>query len=312
MKHIFILNPQAGSGKQLEETRAAIRSLDGDVELYETKAPKDATTYIRSLCESHTESVRFYACGGDGTLKEVAEGILGYPQASMSCFPIGSGNDFVKYYGGKERFADLAALTRGEETAVDMIRIGDEYAVNVCSFGFDAAAVVAMNKVRRLPLIGGKNAYTTGILYALCSAMRNKADIYADGEKLSGKSFLLCTVANGGYVGGAYRCAPRARNDDGKLEVCVVKPLSLFTFIRLIGAYREGKHLDDPRFKKYITYRRVSRVEVRADAPFPVEMDGEIIRPAQFVCEVVPGALRFAVPKAETPVPTPGKAAARS
>ena len=134
-----------------------------------------------------------------------------------------------------------------------------------------------------------------------------------DGEKLSGKSFLLCTIANGGYVGGAYRCAPRARNDDGKLEVCVVKPLSLFTFIRLIGAYREGKHLDDPRFAKYITYRRASRVEVRADAPFPVELDGEIIRPSHFVCEVVPGALRFAVPEADAavPLPFPREAAAR-
>ena len=311
MKHIFILNPQAGSGDKLDETRAAIRSLGGDVELYETKAPKDATKYIRSFCESHTESVRFYACGGDGTLKEVAEGILGHPQASMSCFPIGSGNDFVKYYGGKNRFCDLAALMRAEETAVDMIRLGDEYAVNVCSFGFDAAAVVAMNKVRRLPLLGGKNSYTAGIFYALCSAMRNKADIYADGEKLSGKSFLLCTVANGGYVGGAYRCAPRARNDDGKLEVCVVKPLSIFTFIRLIGAYREGRHLDDPRFAKYITYRRASRVEVRADAPFPVELDGEIIRPSHFVCEAVPGVLRFAVPEESAAVPLPKEAAAR-
>lgn len=100
MKHVFILNPKAGSGAHLDETRAAIRSLDGDVTLYETKAPKDATRYIRTWCESHTEDVRFYACGGDGTIKEVAEGILGFPQASMSCFPIGSGNDFVKYYGG--------------------------------------------------------------------------------------------------------------------------------------------------------------------------------------------------------------------
>lgn len=299
MKHIFIINPQAGSGSKLDETRAAIRALGSDVELYETKAPKDATAYIRNFCESHTESVRFYACGGDGTLKEVAEGILGFPQASMSCFPIGSGNDFVKYYGGKRRFADISALMRAEESMVDMIRLGDEYAINVCSFGFDAAVVVAMNKVRRLPLLGGKNSYTTGIVYALFRAMRNKAEIYADGEKLSGKSFLLCTIANGGYVGGAYRCAPRARNDDGKLEVCLIGSLSIFTFVRLIGAYRDGLHLDDERFAKYITYRRAERVEVRADKSIPIELDGEVIRTSHFLCEAVPGALRFAVPKAE-------------
>ena len=72
MKHVFILNPKAGSGAHLDEARAAIRSLGGDVTLYETKAPKDATRYIRKWCESHTEDVRFYACGGDGTIKEVA------------------------------------------------------------------------------------------------------------------------------------------------------------------------------------------------------------------------------------------------
>lgn len=300
MKHVFILNPKAGSGAHLDETRAAIRSLDGDVTLYETKAPKDATRYIRTWCESHTEDVRFYACGGDGTIKEVAEGILGFPQASMSCFPIGSGNDFVKYYGGSARFADLAALTAADTLPVDMITLGDEYSVNVCNFGFDAAVADTMNRVRRLPLIGGKNAYTTGILRALVTARRNRCDIYADGEKLTGKAFLLCTVANGAYVGGAYRCAPRAKNDDGKMEVCVMKPMTLVSFLRLMGPYRWGEHLDDPRFAKYMTYRRASRVEVVGEKPFPVSLDGEIIRTAHFTCEVLPGALRFAVPPAYT------------
>ena len=230
MKHVFILNPKAGNGAHLDETRAAIRRLDGDVTVYETKAPKDATRYIRAFCESHTEEdVRFYACGGDGTIKEVAEGILGFPHASMSCFPIGSGNDFVKYYGGRERFADLAALVAADALPVDMITLGDEYSVNVCNFGFDAAVAETMNRVRRVPLLGGKHAYTTGIVRALVTARRNHCDIYADGEKLTGKAFLLCTIANGAYVGGAFRCAPRAKNDAGGLrdEADVALHLSL-------------------------------------------------------------------------------------
>lgn len=303
MKHVFILNPKAGSGAHLDETRAAIRSLDGDVTLYETKAPKDATRYIRTWCESHTEDVRFYACGGDGTIKEVAEGILGFPQASMSCFPIGSGNDFVKYYGGRERFADLAALVAADALPVDMITLGDEYSVNVCNFGFDAAVAETMNRVRRVPLLGGKHAYTTGIVRALVTARRNHCDIYADGEKLTGKAFLLCTIANGAYVGGAFRCAPRAKNDDGRLEVCVMKPMSLFTFLSLLGPYRRGEHLDDPRFAKYTTYRRAARVEVVSKKPFPVSLDGEIIVTERFTCTVLPGALHFAVPASSVPEP---------
>lgn len=305
MKHVFILNPKAGSGAHLDETRAAIRRLDGDVTVYETTAPKDATRYIRAFCKSHTEEdVRFYACGGDGTIKEVAEGILGFPHASMSCFPIGSGNDFVKYYGGRERFADLAALVAADALPVDMITLGDEYSVNVCNFGFDAAVAETMNRVRRVPLLGGKHAYTTGIVRALVTARRNHCDIYADGEKLTGKAFLLCTIANGAYVGGAFRCAPRAKNDDGRLEVCVMKPMSLFTFLSLLGPYRRGEHLDDPRFAKYMTYRRAARVEVVSKKPFSVSLDGEIIVTERFTCTVLPGALRFAVPASSVPEPS--------
>lgn len=78
-----------------------------------------------------------------------------------------------------------------------------------------------------------------------------------------------------------------------------MKPMTLISFLRLMGPYRRGEHLDDPRFAKYMTYRRAARVEVVGKKPFPVSLDGEIIRTAHFTCEVLPGALRFAVP-AET------------
>ena len=79
-----------------------------------------------------------------------------------------------------------------------------------------------------------------------------------------------------------------------------MKPMTFVSFLRLMGPYRRGEHLDDPRFAKYMTYRRASRVEVVGEKPFPVSLDGEIIRTAHFTCEVLPGALRFAVPPAYT------------
>lgn len=79
----------------------------------------------------------------------------------------------------------------------------------------------------------------------------------------------------------------------------MVRPLSLFTFVRLIGLYKEGKHLDDPRFAKYIRYCRAKKVEVKSDAPFAVCLDGEIVETTHFTAEVMPSALRFAAPEAE-------------
>lgn len=301
MKHIFILNPMAGDGAHIAELREKVKKLENSV-LYETKSPADATYFVRKRCENSTEELRFYACGGDGTIKEVAEGIIGHAHASMTVYPIGSGNDFVKYFGGADGFLDLDTLSIAGDMETDIIHVtcdegGDAYSLNVCNFGFEAYVASVMGKVRRKPLIGGKNAYTTGIIAGIFKAMKTKGEIYVDGELMNPSGvYILGTAANGGYVGGGYNCAPRASIDDGELEVCVVKPLSIITLARLIGVYKAGRHLDDPRFKKYLTYRRAKKIEVRSDKPFPICLDGEIIETKHFTAEVESGAVRFAAP----------------
>lgn len=309
MKHIFILNPMAGDGKKADELRAKVDTYP-NAELYETREPHDATNYVSSLCEDTHEELRFYACGGDGTVKEVAEGILGHAHASMSVYPIGSGNDLVKYFGGAEAFLDLSAIMQAESVDMDVIHVTteegqDAYSINVCNFGFESYVAEMMSRVRRTPLLGGKNAYTTGIVAGLFGAMKTHGDVYVDGELFNRKNvFLLGSVANGGYVGGGYHCAPRASVNDGALEVCVVRPLSVATLARLIGVYKEGGHLEDPRFAKYVSYRRAKKVEVKADKPLAICLDGEIIRTRHFTAEVEQGLLRFAAPTVNAPAKT--------
>ena len=306
MKHIFIYNPTAGS-----DNRAKIAALQEKMkndykhlayEFYPTKAEKDATAFVRARCEQEPcEQLRFYACGGDGTANEVLHGIVGFENASMTCYPCGSGNDYVKYYGGAARFLDIDALIAAKETPVDVMRIGDRYSINVTNFGFDTAVAKTMTEVRHKKLLGGKNAYTTGIVKALFTAMKNECTVWVDGEKLNDGKILLCTVSNGRYVGGAYCCAPHSLNDDGLLDVCLVKPISYLTFFTLIGAYKAGKHLDDPRFKNMITYRRGKSVRVVAPEGFGYSLDGEIVLSNDFTIEICPGAIRFAVPQSTAP-----------
>lgn len=307
MKHVFILNPMAGNGKQAEALREKIRALPCDFEIHETTEHLDATRYVRTYCETHDGPIRFYACGGDGTIKEVAEGILGHENASLSCCPIGSGNDFVRLFGEAETFTNPENLIDAPELSTDLIRIqgegiGETYSINVCNFGFEASAADTMNRVRRKPIIGGKNAYTAGVVAALFSAMRNHAEVFADGEKINTDGlYMLCTIANGGFVGGGYHCAPRAAVTDGLLEICLVRPISVFSLVRMIGAYKAGTHLDDPRFQKILTYRRAKRVEVVFPKPELLCLDGEILRTAHFTAEAVPGAIRFAAPNLPAP-----------
>ncbi len=305
MKHIFIINPAAGKENSYEEIRTALEGMESrvDYELYLTQAPGDATTYIRDYCRLHCEPVRFYACGGDGTLNEVVNGLVGFSHASLGCYPCGSGNDFVKYYGGKSVFLDIPALVNAEEEEIDLIRVGDRYAINATHFGFDSSVARTMMNVRRKKLIGGKNAYTTGVVVGLFKAMKNACRVFVDGEELnpSGK-LLLCTITNGQYVGGSYRCAPRSLDNDGLLEVCLVHPVSYLTFFRFIGGYKNGTHLDDPKFQPYLEYRRGKHITVEAPEGFVYAFDGELIPQEKFTVEVVPRAIRFAVPRSAKPL----------
>ena len=305
MKHVFIINPAAGKVDAREDIESALCTLPTqiDYEIYLTQGRGDATAFVHEYCKQHTDRVRFYACGGDGTLNEVASGVVHYPQASLGCYPCGSGNDFVKYYGGKEHFLDVKALVEADEEFIDLMRIGDRYAINATHFGFDSCVANTMAKVRRKKLIGGKNAYTTGVAVGLFRAMKNTCRVFSDGELLNEEgNILLCTVANGPYVGGSFRCAPCSLDNDGLLEVCLVRPMSQLRFLSLINEYKRGTHLNNPRLEKYIVYRRAKSVTVEAPEGFVYLLDGELITSPRFTVEVMPRAIRFAVPKTALPL----------
>ncbi len=306
MKHIFVINPAAGKENSYECIKKELEALDTDAdwELYQTKGNMDATEFVRAYCKEHREEVRFYACGGDGTLHEVVNGAVGFAHASVGCYPCGSGNDFVKYYGGKEPFLNLREQLEAPDELIDLMRVGEKYAVNATHFGFDTCVAQTMHRVRRKKIIGGKHAYTTGVVVGLLHGMKNTCTVTADGEVVNPKGkILLCTVTNGQYVGGSFRCAPRSLNNDGKMELCLVTPVSIFTFLRLVGTYTEGKHLDNPKLQKFIRYRRVQTVRVQAPEGFLYSLDGELLTSTDFTVETLPAAVRFAVPRSAKPLP---------
>lgn len=299
MKRIFIINPSAGarnSQKDIEK-KLAEKNIE-DYEMYVTQSKGDATRYVKERCEATDEDLLFISCGGDGTLNEVASGCVGHSNAILTVYPCGSGNDYVKYYGDKSAFLDVEKLLSGTEDKIDIIKVGDRYAVNACHFGFDSKVAKIMTKVKYKKVIGGKNAYNTGVFVALFTAMKNKCKVIGDGEELNDKNILLCTVTNGKYVGGSYKCAPRSKNNDGLMEVCCIRPVSKLKFLKLIDTYKNGLHLDDKSLVKYLKYRQCTKVEIIAEKPdFPVSLDGEVIEGQKFEVEILKQAVRFLVPQ---------------
>ena len=296
MKHVFIVNPEAGNGSAMSTVKTMIDHRD-NCEIYASGGVDDTIAFICSRCAADPqETLCFIACGGDGTVNSVANGVLQAENAVMSVLPLGSGNDYVKAYGGKNGFLDIDALLTSVPHPVDVIRVNDRYCVNAFHFGLDSAVANTMNLVKPKPIIGGKHAYATGVLKALICSMRTPCTVRVDGEMIHSGAMLLCTVTCGEYVGGSYRCAPRTLLDDGMAEICLVKPVSRLRFLNLMNAYKRGEHLADPRFASVILYRRGKTIDVEGGPGFLVSLDGEVSSGASFHAEVIPGKLKFVSP----------------
>ncbi len=299
MKHIFVVNPAAGPRDSSAQIRERLKVFDGKIEyeIYCTKGKNDATRFVSSQCADKSETYRFYACGGDGTLNEVVSGIVGHDNASVSVLPCGSGNDFIKYYGSADDFNDLESLIDGVDHNIDVMKVGEKYSINVVNFGFEPAVVKTMEKVKRIKFMTGKNAYFVGIATALINAMKTRAQVIVDGVKIGKDCLLLGTVANGRYVGGSFQCAPRSLDDDGELEVCIVNKISRLKFMGLIGHYKNGTHLDTPKAKGIINYCRGKVIEIIGEDELCYCVDGELNFAHEFKVETLTRAVKFTVPK---------------
>ena len=304
MKHIFIINPAAGKEDSYMAIRTALEALDTpvDYELYLTQAPGDATAYIRDYCRHHTERVRFYACGGDGTLNEVVNGVVGFPQASLGCYPCGSGNDFVKYFDSHgDAFGSLEALTGGRYCAVDMISITDDdgqsrIGLNIISAGFDAAIAKGMDKFKSIPFVNGSMAYNLSLVSCLLKKTKNYFYIYTDGHE-AGKGngpYLFAIAANGRFYGGGFEAAPYSDISDGLIDFISVDTVPKPKIPVLVGKFRAGRHIEE--LKQYVTYHRCCEMKLVSDSMIDLNVDGEIVPTKNPVMRILPSALNLIIP----------------
>ena len=167
MKHIFIINHTAGksdSRQRIYDMADALRTRhDLDVQCILTKRQGHATELAKKLCQTG-EDLRFYACGGDGTVNEVANGIIGYDNAAMSVIPIGTGNDFLKNFGSDmEKFRDAENLWNGPQFPIDAIQVNDRIALTIACSGIDARVAKDVHKFSESPILDGKSSYIVSL-----------------------------------------------------------------------------------------------------------------------------------------------------
>ena len=275
MKHLFIINPAAGSrDRTLECSREIMqlcRDLDYRVEI--SKGPGDCRRLANEAACSG-EEYRIYACGGDGTLNEVAAGAAGYGNAAVTVWAGGSGNDFVRLFSEPRAFCHLARLLDAEETAFDMIRCNDSLALNICSVGLDARIGTDVANYKRLPLLQGFWAYAASAVVNVVRGVSQPLRVTLCGQTRDEEMTMVC-VCNGRYYGGGFMPVAEARMDDGVLNTLVVKKVSRLTFMKFVNPYSKGQYYKFPHLARCSTPKVI---RIRSEKPDIVTcLDGECI-----------------------------------
>ena len=291
MKHVFIINPTAGKRNctaELMEMAKALQARHGlDLDCILTKRPGHATETARSIAAGG-RPVRFYACGGDGTVNEVANGIAGAPNAAMTCIPVGTGNDFLKNFGDTAPlFSDAENLWDGPQFPLDAIDCNGRLAMTIACSGFDAQVAEDVHRFGKSPLLGGQGSYIASLaVNFLIRGLSHRWTVALDGREMPG-DYALAAVCNGRYYGGGFVPMAEARMDDGVLNTLVVKRVSRPTFLRFVGAYSKGEYYKFPLYAQSYTAKEV--VIDSPDSDIITCLDGEIVHSRRAVLRMAGG-----------------------
>ena len=299
MKHIFIINPNAGkydSRQRIYDMADALREKHGlDVQCILTKKQGHATELARRLCNSG-EELRFYACGGDGTVNEVANGVIGYDNAAMTVIPVGTGNDFLKNFGGAAPlFADAENLWDGPQFPMDAIDVNGRIALTIACSGIDARVAADVHKYSESPLLDGKTSYIASLaVNFLFKGIASHWTVTLDDEVIE-DDFSLVAVCNGRYYGGGFMPVAEARMDDGVLNTLVVKKVSRVTFARFVGPYSKGGY---SKFPEYAHCSTPQVIRIHSEKPDIVTcLDGECMTNSDVTIRMSEKKLNFFGPE---------------
>ena len=296
MKYVFLINPVAGKGNLqdgiAENIKKYFEDKDEDYVIHITTGKGDTKKMAHEYAVSGERCVIF-ACGGEGTVFEALNGVVGYDNVSIGVIPCGSANDFLKFYDDKQKFFDIERQVCGEEIPVDLIKVGDTYCLNGCSVGMDAVVARDMSLFKNWPLVSGPLAYKLAIVKTFLSKIGIEAKITVDGNETYNQRCLFAVVANGPYYGGGYMAAPYAVPDDGKLDFTMVDVISKLRVPKFLKLYEKGEF----QSLDYCRMKNCTSMEFVSEKPVPVNLDGEIIESSHLKFEIVKGGINFVIPK---------------
>lgn len=288
-KWAFIINPVAGNGYSLTlvpKLREMIEKHKIEAEVAFTERSGHAT----ELAELYRDEGFSYiiGVGGDGTLNEIARALINRKNVIAGIIPAGTGNDFIQILGFPNRFTDddweifFSAQTRG----MDVGSVNGMIFLNGMGLGFDAQ-VAAENytkpgEVKR----GGAHKYIWHIVKTLLF-FREKKMIVVGTEGRHETDCFINTIAIGRRFAGSFFLTPKAIADDGLLDVCMIKRLSLFERFGILLKVPKGEHILDKR----VNYYQTPEINLEFPEIVPFHVDGELNFAMKFAVTILPVSL---------------------
>lgn len=292
MKNLFIINPVAGKGRSLEYIDKIKKYFDDLQEEYIIEITEYKNHAIEIAKEyTSKDTYRVFAVGGDGTINEVLNGLIG-SDSVLCVIPTGTGNDFVRTLYKNKNFEDiLDSLISGQEHYIDLAKSNDRYFINIASVGFDAEVVYNARMFKNRRFIPSSFAYILSIIYTAFNFKSINMTIEIGDKHIKEPTFLLA-ACNGKSYGGGVMIAPKADMKDGLLDICIVKRPNLFTVLKSIPKALKG----DLENIKEVNYYYGKKITVKGDREFILNADGELFRQTEAEFELIENGMKVIVP----------------
>lgn len=298
----MILNPRGGGGRAAGVVRRAGPVLEAaglTLDVRETRCAGHARELARSLgtsgegagAEPADPPHAVVVAGGDGTIHEVVDGLMARDDPAavpLGVLPGGSGNSLAHDLEATDPEAAARRIVAGAPAPFDVLAVtgpgGTLHAFNIVGWGL---AMDAGRLGERLRFLGAAR-YTVASALSVARGRRRPARLTLDGDHESG-DFSFVLACNTRHTGTGMQIAPRARLDDGLLDLVIVRATSRLALLALLSRMGSARHLRSPR----VRYEQVESFALAPAVDEPLNVDGEITGRTPLQVSVVPGALRL-------------------
>lgn len=303
--HIFIVNSFAGSQYFADNLRQTLEKIEGlHYFVFSTRYKGDETELVRKVLHFfNNKNLRFYCCGGSGTLRNMLNGFDDLSKAEVAFIPFGLTNDFLKVFRKDAAlFKDINNLIQGQVVKVDYIRTNHGIALNECSAGMTVGILRKTDKNRELAIFGNRIPYLVSILM---EGILPKKVVYEmttvdgiEGSRKRDEVLVQLFFGNGSTAGGNIQYAPWAKITDGLSDYALVKRAGFFDLLGMLPKlYTDNADRINRRMVEFGNCEKMI-LQRKDGKPFYMDMDGELpCMDTKWEMEIVHQGLNFVVPK---------------